>query len=43
MKALDIKLAQIRAWLGQHQLDALLLQRVSSFKASMIGEVPLYP
>jgi hypothetical protein len=49
MKELDIKHAQFWAWLDQHQLDALLLQRVSSFagatggthQASMIGEVPL--
>jgi hypothetical protein len=37
MKKLEIKLAHIRALLDQHHLDALLLQRVSSFTWSSCG------
>jgi rhamnose utilization protein RhaD (predicted bifunctional aldolase and dehydrogenase) len=39
MKELDIKLAQIRALLDQHQLDALLLQRMGSFAWASCGAV----
>ena len=39
MKELDIKLAQIRALLDQHQRDALRLQRVSGFAWASCGVV----
>jgi hypothetical protein len=40
MKELEIKLAHIRALLDQHQLDALLLQRVGSFAWASCGAPP---